>query len=245
MSATRERAHGEAEVRYVHNEERPRMARRGDPNVLRLVVIFLQALTRMTQKDIGTASGIDQGDISRYQQGDTAPPEASLRRMAQAAQVPWPLAVLLIRFVDAFLAAVARRRSTIQAVDPKVLEPALQAVIPYLLEDTGTERKRPPEEERREADETWRELERHDIPRRRRLIEMAPRASRSPALAMRIREASVQAADRNAGEALELAELAFSIAERVEGEESGRVQDHCRERLDSARRAAEDLTGAG
>src|SRR5262245_37911378 len=114
-------------IPYVRNREGSRMARRGDPNVLRLVVIFLQALTRMTQKDFGTASGIDQGDISRYEQGDLAPPEASLRRMAKAAKVPWPLAVLLIRFVEAFLAALARRRSTIQAVDPKVLEPALQA----------------------------------------------------------------------------------------------------------------------
>src|SRR6185295_1535027 len=137
--------------------------------------------------------------------------------------VPWPLVGLLIRFIEAFLAAVARRGSTIQAVDPKVLEPALQAVTPYLLEDTGAERKRPPEEERREAEDTWTSLERHDIPRRRRLIEMTPRSSKSPALAMRICEASAQAADRNAGESLELAELAFSIAERVQGEESGRV----------------------
>ncbi len=37
------------------------MAKRGDPNVLRLVVILLRALTRMTQKELGRASGIDQG----------------------------------------------------------------------------------------------------------------------------------------------------------------------------------------
>jgi hypothetical protein len=165
--------------------------------------------------------------------------------MAKAAKVPWPLVLLLIRFVEAFLAAVARRRSTIQAVDPKVLEPALQAVIPYLLEDTGTERKRTPEEERREAEETWTALERHDIPRRRRLIELTPRSSKSAALAMRICEASAQAVESSAREALELAELAFSIAQRVEGEESGRVQSYCRERLDKARRAVERNGGAG
>ena len=221
------------------------MAKRGDPNVLRLVVIFLRALTRMTQAEFGAASGIDQGDVSRYEQGDLAPPEASLRRMAKAAKVPWPLVGLLIRFIEAFLAAVARRRSPIQVLDPQVLEPALQAVTPYLLENAGAERKRPPEEERREAEETWTSLERHGIPRRRRLIEMAPRASKSPALAMRICEASAQAADRNAGESLELAELAFSIAERVQGEESGRVQGYCRERLLHARQVAVELGGAG
>jgi transcriptional regulator with XRE-family HTH domain len=221
------------------------MAKRGDPNVLRLVVIFLRALTRMTQAEFGRASGIDQGDISRYEQGDLAPPEASLRRMARAAKVPWPLVLLLIRFIETFLAAVARRRSPIQVLDPKVLEPALQAVTTYLLEDAGTKREQPPEEARREADETWRELERHDISRRRRLIEMTPQSSKSPALAMRICEASAQAADRNAGESLELAELAFSIAERVQGEESGRVQGYCRERLLHARQVAAELGGAG
>jgi len=218
------------------------MAKRGDPNVLRLVVILLRALTRMTQAEFGRASGIDQGDISRYEQGDLAPPEASLRRMAKAAKVPWPLVALLIRFLEAFLVAVARRESQIPTLDLKMLEPALLAVTPYLLENTGTERKRLPQEERREAEETWTSLERHDIPRRRRLIEMTPRSSKSAALAMRICEASAQAADHSAGEALELAELAFSIAERVEGKESGGVQGYCRERLDSARRAAERLT---
>jgi transcriptional regulator with XRE-family HTH domain len=220
------------------------MAKRGDPNVLRLVVIFLRALTRMTQVEFGKASGIDQGDISRYEKGELAPPEASLRRMAKAANVPWPLAGLLIRFIEAFLAAAARRESQIPALDPKVLEPALLAVTPYLLEDTGTERKRPPEEERREAEEIWTALEKYPIPRRRRLIEYTLRASKSAALAMRICEASAQASESNAREALELAELAFSIAERVEDEESGGVQGHCRERLDSARRAAERNGGA-
>src|SRR6185295_12826377 len=210
-------------IPYVRNGERTRMAKRGDPNVLRLVVILLRALTRMTQAEFGRASGIDQGDISRYEQGDLAPPEASLRRMAKAAKVPWPLVALLIRFLEAFLVAVARRESQIPTLDLKMLEPALLAVTPYLLENTGTERKRLPQEERREAEETWTSLERHDIPRRRRLIEMTPRSSKSAALAMRICEASAQAADHSAGEALELAELAFSIAERVEGKESGGV----------------------
>jgi transcriptional regulator with XRE-family HTH domain len=216
------------------------MAKRGDPNVLRLVVIFLRALSRMTQAEFGRASGVNQGDISRYEMGNPAPPEASLRRMAEAAKVPWHLVLLLIRFLEAFLAAVARRKSMIPTLDPKVLEPALQAVTPYLLEDAGVERKRPPEEERREAEETWMELERYDIPRRRWMIEQTLRAKKSAALAMRICEASTQA-DRTAEEALELAELAFSIAERVEGEERGRVEGYCRERLVDARRAAEGL----
>ena len=95
-----------------------------------------------------------------------------------------------------------------------------------------------PEEARREAEEIWTALEKYPIPRRRHLIELTLKARRSAALAVRICEASVQAAAHSAQEALELAELASSIAERVEGEESGRVQSYCRDRLADARRTA-------
>jgi len=68
-------------------------------------------------------------------------------------------------------------------------------------------------------------------------------AGRSAALAPRICEASAQAAERSDPEALELAELAFSIAERVEGEESGHVRGYCWAHVVNARRVAERLDG--
>src|SRR5262245_24002054 len=224
------------------------MPKRGDLEVFRLLVIFLRSYADMSQEELSKASRVSQANISLYEKGEREPTEATLRRLAKGADVEWTLVVHARRFIESFLAAAAAKKRPAASVgepfDLAVLAPVVLAVQPFLIEDRAEPQRRPPEEERREADETWRELERHDISRRRRLIEMAPRASRSAALAMRIREASVQAADRSAGEALELAELAFWIAERVEGEESGRVQDSCRERLGNARRAAEPNGGA-
>ena len=109
--------------------------KRGDANVLRLVVIFLRYLTRMTQSEFSKASRVDQGLLSRYEAGKQPPPEDSLRRMAEAAKVPWPLVMLLLRFVEVFLAARARRRSTSPTIDRAVLDPALQAFTSHLMED--------------------------------------------------------------------------------------------------------------
>jgi transcriptional regulator with XRE-family HTH domain len=113
------------------------MAKKGDPEVLRRVVGFLRLHAGMTQAEFGEASRIDQGDISRYESGKETPPEKCLRRMAKAAKVPWPLVVLLTRFVESFLKAVARRGPVrgAEPLDPAVLEPGLLAVIPYLIEN--------------------------------------------------------------------------------------------------------------
>ena len=120
------------------------------------------------------------------------------------------------------------------------------AVAPYLVDAHTTKLARPrSEEERREAEQIWTVLERHPIPFCRRLIEVSP-DSRNWALAVRVCEASLKRAAHNAEEALELAELAISIAERVPGEESwrSRLLGYCWAHLGNARRVANDLAGA-
>ena len=223
------------------------MAKRGDPDVLRLVVALLRAYAGMTQVEFGVASQVDQGDISRYERGEIAPPEKSLRRMAKAAKVPWHLVALCVRFIEAFLTGAARRRAATgaEAPDLAVLEPVLPAILSYLIEEDTAAPERPaPDEERREAEAIWAALERYPVAWRRRLIELSPRAG-SWALAVQACQASAKASGRDPQEALELAELAYAIAERVSGEESSRVQSTCRERLASARQAAAGLGGAG
>src|SRR4030095_14339995 len=81
------------------------------------------------------------------------------------------------------------------------------------------------------------------IPRRRKLIELSVYGARSWALALRVGEASLQAAGRDAGEAVELAEMALWIAEQVPGAESLRTQSLSWAYLARARRAAGDLAG--
>ncbi len=224
------------------------MPKRGDLEVFRLLVLFLRSYADKTQMELSKASRVSQPSLSLYEKGEREPTEATLRRLAKGAGVEWTLVVQVRRFIEAFLSAVSRQQavSGAEPFDVSVLEPAVLAAVPFLIEDqTAPPPRQTAEEECREAEEIWTALEKYPVPRRRRLIEYTLEASKSAALAMRICEASAQTADHSAGEALELAELAFSIAERVEGEESDRVQGYCRERLGNARRTAHELTGGG
>ncbi len=198
------------------------MAKRGDPKVLRFVVLFLRHYADLTQEAFGQAARVDQGTISIYEAGDKAPPEDVLRRMAVVAQVPWPLVVLLRRFLTVLFAwlaggsALAVPREGTPA-EEAALEAALLAVVPYRIEEAVADENGPsPEEERREAEEIWAGLEPFPLAERRRWIELTVRASRSWALAEKICHASELAAAHE--EAMELAVLAISIAERVPDE---------------------------
>jgi transcriptional regulator with XRE-family HTH domain len=195
------------------------MAKRGDPSVLRLVVIFLRSQAQMTQAQFGKECRVDQGQLSRYELGHMAPSEEVLRRMAKVAGVDGSLLVHLRQFYSSLLATIARQSAVPapRALDLTILEPVLLAVTPYLIEArTAEPNQSSPEEERRIAAQIWTALEKHPVPFRRRLIELSPRSG-SWALAERALEASVQSAARNAEDALELAELARSIAERAPG----------------------------
>ena len=137
----------------------------------------------MTQAAFGEAAGIDQTDVSRYELGKDAPPEKSLRRMADVTGVPWPVVVHLRRFHTALAAAKERWRA--QPAEPRpalveraVLETVLLAVAPYLAETEAAEpAAKTAEEERREAEEIRIALESFPPARRRRLLELAPHFS--------------------------------------------------------------------
>ena len=195
------------------------MAEPDDLDPDRYVVVFLRRRTNMMQAEFGEASRVNQSDLSKYERGKLAVPEDALRRMAEVAALDWSLVGSLRRFFSAVLAAAARAPvfRGAEALDLEVLEPALLAAAPYLIEDQTAEPRGPtPEETQREAEEIWTALERFDIPRRRRLIELAFQtslhASWSSALAARVREASERAAAHDAQEAQELADLAGFIS---------------------------------
>ena len=220
------------------------MPKQDDLKVSRLLVLFLRFYANMTQSELAKAARLSQPTISSYEEGDSAPSDAILGRIAKAVGVEWELVLHLRRFIEAFLSATSRKEeaSLAEPLSLSVFEPALAAVTSFLIEGPEEQPQKQREEaERREAEEIWTALEKYPIPRRRYLIEQTLRASKSPALAMRICEASAQAADRSAQEALELAELAFSIAERVDGEESRHVQGYCSAHVVNARRVAERL----
>lgn len=203
------------------------MARRGDPKVLRLVVATLRCHAEMTQEELGEACGMSQGQISRYESGNVAPAEKALRRIAQVARLDWPLVVHLRQFFTSLLAAAERGSSPrpARALDRTVLEPALLAVTPYLIESHTTAiSPASPEKARGEAAQIWTALEALALQRRRHLLGLTLRASGSWALAERVSHESVRKAAHNAVEALELAEWALEIAERAPGSESWRAR---------------------
>ncbi|HSK74850.1 MAG TPA: helix-turn-helix transcriptional regulator [Thermoanaerobaculia bacterium] len=218
----------------------------------RLVVLFLRDFSGRTQAELGKAAQVDQTYISRFELGKQIPTEEVLQRMSEAAGAPWDAVVFLRHAFAAVLSAAERHRLAsclgTPELDRKVLELGLLAAAPYLMELALMEPEPPtPEEERCEADEVWTALERYPADRRPRLIELSLRASRSWALAERICEASAQAAEHRADEALELAYLALRIAGQVEGEDGWRsqVQGYAWAFVANARRAAQDPDGAG
>ncbi|HYO11760.1 MAG TPA: helix-turn-helix transcriptional regulator, partial [Thermoanaerobaculia bacterium] len=217
------------------------MAKRGDARVLQLLVMFFLNYSGLSQQALGERAGIDQGTISDYKLGLVSASEKNLRRLARAAGVPWPAVVHLRRFYAALLAAIDRRS------DPSgpagvALDAVRLAMAPFFLETGET----PLEDALAEAREIWAALEPLPMPRRKRLLGLAPRASRSWALAVELCEASVRAAAHGAGEAQELAELAFSIAEQVPGEEGfrSRLLGWCRAFVANVLRVATDFDGA-
>jgi tetratricopeptide (TPR) repeat protein len=98
---------------------------------------------------------------------------------------------------------------------------------------------------RREAEESWGSLKRATREDQSALLADFPEF-RSPALAARVCAASLRAAPRDAREALELAELALSIAGRLPEEEGlrSRAQGYCWAHVGNARRVGNDLDGA-
>jgi transcriptional regulator with XRE-family HTH domain len=217
------------------------MAKRGDPRVLQLLVMFFLDYSGLSQQALGERAGIDQKTISDYKLGLVSPSEKNLRRLARATVVPWPVVVHLRRFYAALLAAIDRRNAPAGAAE-LALDAARLAVAPVFLEAGELA----PEEDLAEAREIWAALEPLPMPRRKRLLDVAPRASQSWALAIEVCEASVRAAGQGAGEALELAEQALSIAERVPGDERfrSRLLGWCRAFVANALRVATDFAGA-
>lgn len=134
--------------------------------------------------------------------------------------------------------------SGFQRLDVTILEPVLLAVTPYKIEALKSEPAQlSPDQERRLAEQIWKALEKHPVHSQRRLIELSPESG-SWALAERVCEASLGKAAHKAEEALELAELALSIAERVPGGRHLRLEGYCWAHVGNARRVANDHSGA-
>jgi len=193
--------------------------KRWDKAVSRLIVKFLRWRTGLKQREFGKAARVDQADVSIYERGKLAPPEDSLRRMAQVAGVPWPVVLSLRRFYATVLSLIERVNagaavSGLAPIEQAIVDAVLLAVSPYLVDEAAPD---PPsaEDELRRAGEVWAALGGFPPERRRRLIELSPHPAGNVALARRICEASAHAAADRVEEAKELADLALFTARQV------------------------------
>jgi len=216
------------------------------PRASRMMVVFLRLYAEMSQTELARALGLSsQSRISELESGGEKPPsEDMLRRIAAATGVRWELATHLRRYVNDFLLAAERGGAVPQGNTAHLESYALSA---YLLEDTAAARHEPPAEARLAAERFWKGMASLPLSRRRWAIELSPRAAKSWALAELLCHESERAAADRAPEALELAELALSVAGRVEGKEEWKrqLQGYAWAFVGNARRVAEDPAGAG
>ena len=221
-----------------------------EPGALRLIVVFLRFHARMTQAELGEAASVEQGLISRYESGHQQPPEETLKRMAKAVGIPWPLVMYLRRVYSAIL-RLSQRQGPMADLAVETLEELLDrmlvALAPYLAEmSSSLVVGRPPEQMRYEAEQIWENLKDLPMGRRRRILELSVDTAKSWALAERLCEASLQRVASEPEDALGLADLALGIARQVEGEEPwrSRLQGYCWAHIAHARRAVKDFAGA-
>ncbi len=191
----------------------------------------------------------DRSPLSRYERGDQLTRE---RLDALVAPLGYPPeAVEVLRFADrliSFEAAASPEELTAEergrigvaamAAGWSAGEWVFEALVRRKLAEKA-------EAARREAEESWASLKRASLEDRNALLAAFPEF-RSPALAARVCAASLRAAPRDAREALEVAELALSIAGRLPDEEGlrSRAQGYCWAHVSNARRVANDFDGA-
>jgi transcriptional regulator with XRE-family HTH domain len=220
------------------------------PSALGLALAFLRSKRGWSKKRLASVLGMgDRSLLSRYERGDQLTRE---RLDALVAPLGYaPEAVEVLRFADrliSFEAAASPEELTAEergrigvaamAAGWSAGEWVFEALVRRKLAEKA-------EAARREAEESWASLKHATREDRSALVADFPEF-RSPALAARVCAASLRAAPRDAREALELAELALVIAERVTGEEvlRSRAQGYCWAHVGNARRVANDHDGA-
>jgi transcriptional regulator with XRE-family HTH domain len=184
-----------------------------DPEVLRLVVLFLRESARMSQVQFSRAARMSQSQLSLIEAGERTPSEDILRKLAAAADVPWPLVAHLRQFYTAFVEARGKKGSSDKSRAIWAVADSL-AVRAYLLEEEAQASSQAAE--KAEAQWFWQAVAGLPWQRRRRAIEQSPRASRNWALALLACDESRAVAASDPKEATELADLALWIAEQAE-----------------------------
>jgi transcriptional regulator with XRE-family HTH domain len=229
--------------------------RQGQPGQLgehALGVKFLRLLKDWTQDRLAEAAGVHPASVSLYERGIIVPPRSTRARLAEAAGLPPLVFEQILGVIRYALAAMERAAARLpvdeppplavevaEAVAPAVLaalgELGFEPALLYLSEHAGL----------CPSADLLGDLLALEPAQRRRLVD-GTKAYRSCHLVVLACEESEQAAARDTAEALELADLARFIAERVAGGDlwSDRLQGYAWAFIGNALRVGGDLDSA-
>jgi transcriptional regulator with XRE-family HTH domain len=218
-----------------------------------LALIYLRSRRGWSKKELASRLGLsDVRQLYRYERGEAALRREDLESFADRLGYS-PEAVDALIFIHSVISdelpgtgspfsfsSTERRKIKSAVISTGV---AAAETVGHLL--VRRREKEKAEEARRDAAELWTSLKTATRQERRDLVALFPEF-RSWALAMLVCEASIRAAADKAEVALELADLAMYIAERVPGEEGwrSRVKGYASAHVANARRVANDFSGA-
>jgi tetratricopeptide (TPR) repeat protein len=225
------------------------------PSALGLALTYLRSAAAWTRARLGLAAGHrDSSLVSQYERGSRPLSREQAERLLEFfGQTPESLDVLLFAHHLIFPeppSGAGPSPVTLSPEEHRLIGRAAMAAGWTASEQVRSEairrRKREKAEAaKREAGEVFERLVTLTQKERRGLIEVFPDYW-TWALALRFSEGSLRKAAHRPEEALELADLALAIAERVPGEESwrSRLTGFCWAHAANARRVANDHAGA-
>ncbi|HEV7784754.1 MAG TPA: helix-turn-helix transcriptional regulator [Thermoanaerobaculia bacterium] len=210
--------------------------------------LFRESLD-LSQEEFAPALGISQRRLSSYERGEAAVPRDVLERGALRAGFPVFLLDALLRDVRLYR-LLARGSSRADRILESGIAVELVALVAGAT-DVLLDRARPPAgappaaEDREAAAALWAMLEGCSSAERRMLVEELEEFW-SWALCERVAAESVARAPNRPGDALELAELALLVAERVSGERRWlwRLKGYALLMVANSRRVCQDLPGS-
>lgn len=217
-----------------------------------LTLIYLRSKSGRSKKELSLAMGYDEGWIGRFERGLPLSRE-TLYAIADFLDDP-PEAVDALLFVDSLISPLSpEEAASLVALTPeeqKRIDRAALAAGWARAEDVRSrliqwKKKEKADGALQDAGKLLEILGTYEPQERRELVEVFPEY-RSWALAVCACETSIKAAAHKAEEALEWADLAVFISERLSGEEgtSLGVERHCWAYVANSRRVANDHDGA-
>jgi tetratricopeptide (TPR) repeat protein len=213
-------------------------ADKNDPESRLALLLFRHALF-WDQQDLARAARIAPSQLSVYEQGGRATPREILEKAAVAVGFPVFLLDPLLWVLRSFL-AVMRGKSRSARVFANGLFAELLALVRMATDAVLAPLDRSTQE-RPDSATLWSHLEACTASERRTLVEELEEYW-SGELALVVASKSLRKAPNHPKEALELAELALLIGERIPGDLP--LQSHIWAYVSNARRACNDLPGA-